>query len=368
MYGEDVQTVGRLYSDAFNNRLNPHPTYLPYRTDLTSQNAPDIFTSFDVVLDCTDNPATRYLISDTAVVLGKPIISASALRTEGQLMILNYPPRSPGDKTGGPCYRCVFPKPPPADSVVSCADGGIIGPVVGMMGVMQALETIRVITTPQSNPESIKNESSSAADIVPSLHLFSAYSSPPFRNVRLRRRRDNCAACSTNASISVESLQAGSTDYVQFCGSLNPLPTLGQGEQTNATEYEKRCSKLPLTGSENGAAAPELLIDVREKVQFEICALPNSLNIPISEVLSSPVTQVGEGLERNLPSWVPSDISSPDSVAPIHVVCRQGNDSRTMVKRLKELGIDRNGTRFVGDIKGGLNAWRRDVDPEFPDY
>ena len=100
--------------------------------------------NYDLVLDCTDNPATRYLISDTCVLLGKPLVSASALRIDGQLMVLNNPPLPAGDPKGGPCYRCIFPKPPPPESVVSCGDGGILGPVVGVMGVLQALEAIRV--------------------------------------------------------------------------------------------------------------------------------------------------------------------------------------------------------------------------------
>lgn len=335
-------------------RLNPHPTYVPYRSHLDSQNAPDIFAGYDVVLDCTDNPATRYLISDTAVVTGIPIISASALRTEGQLMILNYPPRRPGDKSGGPCYRCVFPKPPPADSVVSCADGGIIGPVVGMMGVMQALETIRVLTTPMEEVEATDNNR-----IVPTLHIFSAYSTPPFRNVRLRRRRVNCLACSENASISVDSLRAGSTDYVQFCGSSSPVSLLGPNERINAMEYNGRFSSNRGDGH---------LIDVREEVQFGICSLPNSVNIPISKILASANSTADESGEETLPSWLPSDIVAEDSTAPINVVCRLGNDSQTAVDMLKRLGLDRGGQRYIGDIQGGLNAWRRDVDPSFPDY
>lgn len=287
-------------------------------------------------------------------------MSASALRTDGQLMVLNYPARPPGDETGGPCYRCMFPRPPPADNVVSCADGGILGPVVGMMGVMQALETIRAITTPEPA------EPHTSSPIVPSLHLFSAYSTPPFRSIRLRRRRAGCVSCSAKASITLESLQSGSMDYVQFCGSLNAASLLRADERVTAEEYAKAYNAPP--------SQRQTLIDVRERVQYHICALQNSVNIPVSELQSLSRTLASQtqnpaddGSKAARPLWAESLHSLPES-DPIHVVCRQGNDSQAAVQVLKELGVDREGKRFVGDIKGGLNAWRQDVDPEFPDY
>jgi adenylyltransferase/sulfurtransferase len=158
------------------------------------------------VLDCTDTPASRYLISDTCVLLGKRLVSASALRIDGQLMVLNNPPLPPGVSGGGPCYRCVFPKPPPPESVVSCGDGGILGPVVGVMGVLQALEAIKVIT---------QQPSPGTAPEPPSLLIFSTYSQPMFRSIRLRSRKPKCAACSSQATISAEALQNGSLDSTQ---------------------------------------------------------------------------------------------------------------------------------------------------------
>ncbi|KAI1954203.1 Urmylation protein [Ophidiomyces ophidiicola] len=355
-----TKNVGKYKVDSaieYLRELNPHPNYVPYRTRLTPQDAPNIFTRYDIVLDCTDNPATRYLISDTAVLLGKPVVSASALRTEGQLTILNYPPKPPGDSSGGPCYRCIFPKPPPADSVVSCADGGIIGPVVGLMGVMQALETIRVLTSPFTTETGEQS-------IVPSLNLFSAYSVPPFRNIRLRKRRANCSVCSDNSSIDLESLRSGSTDYVQFCGSADFASLLMPHERATATEYNTRLTDA----APNGAAENPILVDVRERVQYDICALPGSINIPISQILSSSNTRDEQKskTEMELPSWLPRAVM--DSSKPIYVVCRLGNDSQIAVQKLKEYGADRNGERIVVDIKGGLKAWRTDINPDFPDY
>ncbi|KAJ5910779.1 uncharacterized protein N7473_000082 [Penicillium subrubescens] len=281
--------------------LNPHPTYIAHRTHLTPSEAPRIFAQYDFILDCTDNPATRYLISDTAVLLGKPLVSASALRTDGQLMVLNNPPRPPGDKQGGPCYRCVFPKPPPADSVVSCADGGILGPVVGTMGVLQALEAIKVITAGAGNGEA--QNTGTGAQQSPLLHMFSAYSNPLFRTIRIRSRRTNCAVCSAEATVTLDTITSGSTDYVFFCGSALPPSLLAPDERISAREYNE---KYPGSdhGSQGSSASPShTMIDVRDKVQFGICSLGDSINIPISNILAS--TSTGKPPHGFLPGWLP---------------------------------------------------------------
>lgn len=344
-------------------RLNPHPTYIAHQTHLTPDEAPSIFEKYDLILDCTDNPATRYLISDTAVLTGKPLVSASALKTEGQLMVLNNPPRQPGDKEGGPCYRCVFPKPPPADSVVSCADGGILGPVVGTMGVLQALEAIKVLTATQPPAP-------------PSLLIFSAYSSPQFRSIRIRSRRGNCAVCSAEAMVTLGTITSGSTDYVFFCGSANQPSLLGPEERVSPQEYRKKypISALQAENSSDKSAGvnPHTVIDVRDKVQFGICNLDNSINIPISNILAtqSSATRGADSDQpsHQLPAWLPAELASSESIDPIYVVCRLGNDSQIAVKAMKDLGLDRDGQRFIGDIRGGFCAWREQIDPEWPEY
>ncbi|EHK50419.1 hypothetical protein TRIATDRAFT_297199, partial [Trichoderma atroviride IMI 206040] len=134
--------VGMMKVDsavAYLKGLNPTIIYNAHATHLTPLNAEEIVSQYDLVLDCTDHPTSRYLISDICVLLSKPLVSASAFQTSGQLIVLNNPPGK------GPCYRCVFPKPPPPESVVGCGEGGIIGPVVGTMGVLQALEAIKLI-------------------------------------------------------------------------------------------------------------------------------------------------------------------------------------------------------------------------------
>jgi len=338
--------------------LNPNPTYMSHSEHLTPQNSSSIVSKYDLILDCTDHPTSRYLISDISILLSKPLISASALRTDGQLIVLNSPPLPAGNAAGGPCYRCVFPKPPPAESVVSCGDGGVLGPVVGVMGVLQALEAIKLIVAgklkapapPESEP--VQSDTAPAATML----LFSANSSPPFRSVRLRSRRPKCFACSSEAGLSLESLTSGSLDYVLFCGVTSPINLLSPEERIEARQYYDliRDSKKK----------EHLLLDVREKVQFDICALPGSINVPFSTLQGNrPITSAG--IEGEKPAWIPEGL--PDD-APIYVVCRLGNDSQVVTRKLLESGLGRGGERYIGDIRGGLKAWREQVDGSWPEY
>lgn len=332
------------------HRLNPNVNYIPYRNHLTPHDALEIFSQYDVVLDCTDHPTSRYLISDACVLAGNPLVSASALRTEGQLTVLNNPPRAPGSTDGGPCYRCIFPKPPPAESVVSCGEGGILGPVVGVMGVLQALEAIKLIAggidfgDDESQPPSPMSDgipSQPKPAVSPSLLLFSAYSTPQFRNVRLRSRRKDCASCSSAATITPSSLTSGSLDYVAFCGITNPINVLSPADRLSATEF----AVLSQTKSDT------ILLDVRDATQFELCSLPGSINIPWNG-FAEKMKENEEELQM---------LQGRDVV----VVCKLGNDSQLAAKILKEM----NGGRLnIKDVKGGLRAWRNEVDPSWPDY
>ena len=319
--------------------------YNAHTEHLTPQNAESIVSRYDLVLDCTDHPTSRYLISDICVLLQKPLISASALRTDGQLIVLNSPPLPVGKTTGGPCYRCVFPKPPPAESVVSCGDGGILGPVVGVMGVLQALEAVKFIAAGKLEVvEEIVGVSNPA-----SMLLFSTNSNPPFRSVRLRPRRPNCFACSQEGGLTLESLSSGSLDYVLFCGVNAPVRILDPQERIEAKDYVATRTE----------GKRHLLLDVREKVQFDICSLEGSINIPFSTLQGNRPLSVGES-----PAWMPDDFPID---APIYVVCRLGNDSQVVTRKLKEAGLDRDG-RYIGDIRDGLKAWKNQVDSTWPEY
>lgn len=329
--------------------LNPEVRYVRHREHLTPENSEGIVSQYDVVLDCTDHPTSRYLISDICVLLQKPLVSASALRTDGQLIVLNNPPTAQGATDGGPCYRCVFPKPPPVESVVSCGEGGILGPVVGVMGVLQALEAIKLIAAGiRKDDGSVPKE-----PVSPSLLLFSATSSTPFRSIRMRSRRAKCFACSTDSTLTLKELRSGSLDYVQFCGVTTPIKVLKPEERISAEDYNQILTERPDKG--------HLLLDVREKEHFEISSIPGAINLPFSTFQArSKSTTNGEG---SRPEYIPESMSSD---AAIYVVCRVGNDSQLVTERLKQLGLDRNGGRFIGDIKGGMRAWKDEVDGTMP--
>ncbi|KAH8602616.1 hypothetical protein B0O99DRAFT_498519 [Bisporella sp. PMI_857] len=325
--------------------LNPNPIYIAHTEHISALNAESIVQQYDLVLDCTDNPASRYLISDICVLLRKPLVSASALRTDGQLIVLNSPPL-PAGQAGGPCYRCVFPKPPPAESVVSCGDGGILGPVVGVMGVLQAVEAIKLVVYGKLAPP-LGEVSGGTSSEPTSMLLFSANNSPPFRSVKLRSRRAGCFACSNDSKLSLQSLSSGSLDYVLFCGLASPIQILASEERIEAREYAKLSTKA------------HILLDVREKVQFDICHLEGSINVPFSTFQGGRASAVEDG------SWIPEN-TPKDS--PIYVVCRLGNDSQVVTRKLKDAGLDLGGTRYIGDIKDGLRAWRIEVDNTWPEY
>lgn len=292
-------------------------------------------------------------------------------------MTLNHPARPAGytvaDGGGGaaPCYRCVFPRPPPPESVMSCADGGVLGPVVGVMGVLQALEAIRVITTGASTLSSRWQQGGqqqkqgqgkeqgvkmSAPSIPPpTMLLFSATSSPPFRTIRLRpSRRVDCAVCSSSAHITAKSFADGSMDYVQFCGGrpigAAPLPA------------EQRVSAQVLADALKGPDGA-LLLDVRDETQFELCNLAGSINVPWRDM-------AGAGNDGEVREKVKRVLGQGDDLKrgkKAFVVCRLGNDSQDAVRRLKQWGFTEDGWD-VRDLVGGLKAWTEEVDASFPEY
>ncbi|KAB5551181.1 molybdenum cofactor synthesis protein [Coniochaeta sp. 2T2.1] len=341
-----AQSLSRYLYD-----LNPLVEYKLYEEHLTPQNAQDIVSQYDLVLDCTDNPATRYLISDICVLLGKPLVSASALRTDGQLIVLNCPPAPQGAK-GGPCYRCVFPRPPPAASILSCGEGGVLGPAVGTMGVLQAGEAIKIIV----RGHHVQGDFPSESIPPPSLLLFSTpLSGPPsLRTVRMRSRRTDCFACSASSNLTLENMSDGSVmDYVQFCGGApSPDTTLLADERISASEYATRLA---------GVSKDHFLLDVREPEHFAIASLDGAVNVPFSKWEHA--TKVSEDGVAIRPDWFPPTL--PED-APIYVVCRVGNDSQLATRRLKDMGLDCDGKRFIGDIRGGMRAWKEEVDKTMP--
>lgn len=205
-----------------------------------------------------------------------------------------------------------------------------MGPVVGVMGVLQAVETVKLL---------VGGEAKETGET--SMLLFSSNGTPPFRSVRLRSRRKGCFACSAESQLSLNSLKSGSLDYALFCGIGVPSNILEPEERISAVEYEKLRK-----GSEK-----HVLLDVREKVQFDICHLEGSINVPFSSFQG--------GKEVLMPEEFGGDV-------PVYVVCRLGNDSQVVARKLKDK--DGDGKRFIGDIKGGLKDWREQVDTSWPEY
>jgi adenylyltransferase/sulfurtransferase len=335
-----------------------------------------------VILDCTDNPATRYLISDACVLLGKPLVSASALRTDGQLSVLNYPPAPPGQTTtitklvndglssiqtevpaGGPCYRCIWPTPPPPSAVQTCGEGGILGPVVGTMGVLQALEAIKILSASQP-----------MAPHPSQMLLFSSYPSLSFRSVRLRPRKVNCAACSASATITKQSLTSGSLDYVAFCGGLagqvEVLPSFQRLLPKEFLQAQNSSGMLEVTTTDhaNGeerttamAAGSDLpiVVDIREKPLYDICHIRDSVNLPYSKL-----SNIRDKAE--LPQLLLSRQSRNPELNTL-LICARGNDSQYGALKLRELlddlghGTTRQTTRpYIMDVAGGWAALKRE--------
>lgn len=245
------------------------------------------------------------------------------------------------------------------------------------MGVLQALEAIKIVAAGLHLPAAAAVPASSSAVVVcppsPTLLLFSgsAVGTPSFRSVRMRPRRKECFACGEGsaARLSLETLRSGSLDYVAFCGGMSgPVEVLEDGERLSAQAYQElmAAGKTAVEGQDD-VSAP-VLLDVREKELFDAGCIEGAVNIPYSRIQTSgratrPVGEDGAAGDTELPDWIPPGLSGH---APIYVVCRVGNDSQLVAKQLKDLGLGRGGERFIGDIKGGMRAWKQEVDSTLP--
>lgn len=206
-----------------------------------------------------------------------------------------------------------------------------------------ALEALKVLTTP-------KQPDPNAPTL---LHLFSAYPTTTFRSMKMRGKRANCITCGDTRSITKESLVSGSLDYIAFCGVTNPVQVLEDTERVSAADLAQVQQGLELEAFAGGKQP--VIIDVRDRTQFELASLPNAINIPFSEFASNHMQKA-----TDLPP-IPQDGS------PLVFVCRLGNDSQIAARRMKELGSTEGG-RWIGDLRGGLRAWRNEVEPDWPDF
>ena len=305
---------------------------------------------YDLILDCTDQPSTRYMISDLAIIAGIPLVTASALKTEGQLLVLNHPanPSSETRDEKGFCYRCVFPKPPPIDSVQSCSEAGILGPVVGVMGCLMATEAIKILTSPE--PTILDGSAKK-------MLLYSAYNDTIFRSVRLKGKREGCPACSWPPQINREAFTTGLIDYVVFCGG-DPNARYPEADLMPMKELKQQLRF-------NDYNVTAIVIDVCSETEFKICNVPDSENLPLSEIQRSPHT-----LDDYFKEYDPS------YGLQLLFICRLGNDSRIAAQlanayRSRQEQKDRLfGCHCVQiySLEGGLKSYREIYDPEMPEY
>jgi adenylyltransferase/sulfurtransferase len=285
--------------------LNPNVNVIVHRARLTSDNALDILKNYDVILDGTDNFPTRYLVNDACVMLGIPNVYASIFRFEGQASIFYA--------KEGPCYRCLYPEPPPPGLVPSCAEGGVLGILPGLVGLVQASEAIKLIL-------------GVGKPLVGRLLLIDALEMS-FREVKLRKN-PNCAVCGVHPT--VKQL----IDYKNFCGVTD--------ETSSPQAAVPIISPKDFARKINGGEKITLL-DVREPYEYEICSIKGSKLIPLDEL--------------------PDRVNELDTADEIVVHCHTGARSAKAVMLLKELGFKK-----VKNLQGGIEAWSTQVDPNVPRY
>ncbi|XP_052009783.1 adenylyltransferase and sulfurtransferase MOCS3 [Xyrauchen texanus] len=314
------------------SRLNSTVECVPYHLQLSRENAIQLIQQYDIVADCSDNVPTRYLVNDACVLSGKPLVSASALRMEGQLTVYNY--------RGGPCYRCLYPKPPSPETVTNCSDGGVLGVVPGIMGCLQALEVLKIASGQVSSFEK-------------KLLMFDGQEGQ-FRSIRLRPKQTECAVCGETPTVT--ELQ----DYEEFCGSAatdkcRRLNLLTKEQRVSVQEY-----KVILDSS-----TPHLLLDVRPKVEVDICHLSTSINIPLASLENKKNEDITFLKDKICELKQKMNIASQ---LKVFVVCKLGNDSQRAVLLLEKMSGLEIEQITAKDITGGLMAWANKIDPTFPQY
>jgi adenylyltransferase/sulfurtransferase len=304
LYG--ASDVGRPKIEAAMERLNevnPHVELVPHHVRLDSSNALDIARDYDLVVDGTDNFPTRYLVNDTCVLLGKPNVYGSIFRFEGQVSVFW------AEK--GPCYRCLFPEPPPPGLVPSCAEGGVLGVLPGIIGSLQANEVIKLIIG--------KGE-----PLIGRLVLFDALRLK-FRELKLRKNPE-CPVCGEHPTIT------SLIDYEQFCG-IGQEEDLGPDIDIEPAEVKRLLDE----------GRKITILDVRNPPEFEIGTIEGAKLIPLPELQD----RLGE----------------LDSRETIVVHCHHGPRSTRAVNLLRKFGFTK-----AKNMKGGIDQWSIDVDPNVPRY
>lgn len=301
--------IGHPKVEAARERLqamNPGVRVRTHSEPLTSFNAMEVIRGYDVVIDGTDNFATRYLVNDACVLLGKPNVYGSIYRFEGQASVF--------DARVGPCYRCLYPEPPPPGLVPSCAEAGVLGVLPGFVGLIQATEAIKIII-------------GAGEPLVGRLLLFDGLAMS-FRELVLRKNPE-CDLCGPHAT------QKGLIDYQEFCG----VPAPGS---TRASSGVPEVSATTLA-EELDAADPPFLLDVREPEEWEIAHLPGAHLIPRLEL--------------------PDRLTEVTGARRVVVYCKSGPRSSAVTELLLGLGFSE-----VRNLRGGIDAWAKQVDPSMSRY
>jgi molybdopterin/thiamine biosynthesis adenylyltransferase/rhodanese-related sulfurtransferase len=299
--------VGRKKLDSAADKLkaiNPYLNLKTFEMRLSSENALELFREFDVVADGTDNFPTRYLVNDACVLTGKPNVYGSIFRFEGQASVFAT--------EQGPCYRCLYPEPPPPGLVPSCAEGGVLGILPGLVGVMQATEVIKLIL-------------GAGEPLIGRLLLIDALGMK-FRELKLRKNPD-CPACGTHPTITKL------IDYNEFCGIRGEEKPV----ETGIPEMQVEELKRRLDAGEN-----LFVLDVREPHEYQICNIGGHL-IPLGDL--------------------PKRVNELDSSREIVAHCRSGVRSAKAVGFLQQAGFKK-----VHNLAGGILAWADRVDPKMPKY
>jgi sulfur-carrier protein adenylyltransferase/sulfurtransferase len=305
-------TVGKLKVDSAKDRiadLNSSINVKTYNTRLSSENVMEIFADYDIIVDGTDNFPTRYLASDACVLLKKPYIYGCILRFEGQASVF--------DSQQGPCYRCLYPEPPPPGLVPSCAEGGVIGILPGIVGLIQANEVIKLVL-------------GIGDSLVGRLLLFDALSMK-FKEMKLRKD-PSCPICGDNPTITEL------IDYEQFCGILPVEESSADTEKEITVEQVKQ--KLD-------AKHAFKLIDVREPSEYQICKIDAATLIPLGDIEDKD----------------PGKLNGLNSDDEIVLHCKAGVRSMKALKALEEMGFSN-----LKSMRGGINEWSEKVDSSVPLY
>ncbi len=294
--------------------INPFVRLDLYNEPLTSANALDLFRPYDVIVDGTDNFPTRYLTNDACVILGKPNVYGSIFRFEGQASVFFA--------AEGPCYRCLFPEPPPPGLVPSCAEGGVLGILPGTIGAIQATEAVKLIL-------------GIGQPLIGRLLIYDALSME-FTQVRLRKNPD-CPVCSANPTLTEL------IDYEQFCG----MPAHDRSLYSRENGHEEGVPALtPRQVRERlDAGTPLVLLDVREPHEWEIVNLGH---------LGADIIPKGQVLDR---------LGELDTAREMVVYCRSGARSADVVRLLQQHGFKK-----LWNLDGGILRWAREIDPRLPVY